>query len=58
MKIPFKWEDISVNSGSGDFVRRAKILGGWIMESIHCNDEGTFACLVFIPDACHQWEIK
>lgn len=31
MKIKFEWEKIQKNKGSAERIRRAKVIGGWIL---------------------------
>ncbi len=54
MKIEFKWEKLSQDT------IRLKVFGGWIVYTSERDDETgnpTGACMVFIPDSNHEWEI-
>jgi hypothetical protein len=48
MKIVFEWEVL--NGCKAFWTFRAKVIGGWIMQS----EQGHFT---FIPDPEHKWEI-
>ena len=57
MKIKFEWEEMSQS------VRRAKVIGGWIIQSLwsECGGDNSVALaesMVFIPDPEHLWEIE
>lgn len=51
--IEWEWEQLDI------YTRRAKVIGGWIVNS-NFTDEETYAAesLVFIPDRDHEWTIK
>ncbi len=54
MKIPFKWEKISAEA------IRSKVFGGWVIYTDERDDETgnpVGACMVFVPDPNHEWEI-
>ena len=55
--LPFEWEIIS--NESGDTVRRARVIGGWMVLTYVCECEapGTHST-VFIPDIKHEWRVK
>ena len=55
MKIPFEWESVSPS------VRRAKVIGGWVFQSLwsECSEVGIALAesMVFVPDPKHEWEV-
>lgn len=58
MKIPFEWEILECNEKRSIRTARAKVYGGWIVNS--CVDKEALCCesMVFIPDPNHEWEIE
>ena len=62
------WEYIEQNSKAlrtttkGDYIRRAKVHGGWLVESA-ISGATTAGCgfgigLTFIPDTKHRWNVE
>lgn len=59
-KIPFKWERLSGftnENGNGGGSWRAKVYGGWILNSTFMVNDARTETSVFIPDPSHEWEI-
>lgn len=52
MEIEFKWENIENDT------RRAKVIGGWIVNSWYFTEEAISDTTVFVPDKYHKWKIK
>lgn len=64
MKIKFEWEIIHEKRGGGvsDVTLRAKVIGGWLIKSVYCEDDCCSKgirehAIQFIPDLDHKWEI-
>lgn len=58
-ELEFKWELIA------DYTRRAKVMGGWIVDVIneqkYASDHNNIPIsnsVVFIPDIYHKWVVK
>lgn len=58
-----KFEPVNVE-GSDISIRRAKVIGGWLVlgvnprdeyQSMHSNGYGWRSSLVFVPDQNHEW---
>jgi len=61
MKIPFEWENlIYKESGSQSLssTDRAKVYGGWIVNTRLFNGKNGHESMVFIPDVNHEWVIE
>lgn len=56
-KINFQWEEIDRSSGDFSRTYRAKVFGGWIVNSWCHNNSGVCESMVFVPDKNHEWEI-
>ena len=61
-----KWEYIEqlskhVIGSQGDYIRRAKVRGGWLVESYvgghNADGSGYGVGLTFIPDPEHRWDL-
>lgn len=54
--MKFEWEIID-NTGPR-IIRRASVIGGWIVRSYTCtNSTYPSESMVFIPDQNHEWVI-
>ncbi len=65
MKIEFEWEVINEKRGGGvsDVTLRAKVIGGWLIKLVYCEDGGCGKnirehALTFISDPDHLWEVE
>lgn len=59
--MKFEWEEIfrSHNHVNLTMTMRAKVIGGWIVNSYTCIDkQHPCESMVFVPDAEHKWECK
>ena len=56
--VSMKWESLNpaFSSSSSRRVYRAKILGGWLVETTQSTDSGTGIGLAFVPDPEHKWD--
>lgn len=64
--MKFEWEMIkdSNEKTMGEFTKRAKVFGGWLVKCVswvyetgQSDYQQHSESLVFIPDAEHKWEI-
>ena len=52
IKMSFEWEQIETHT------RRAKVIGGWIVETVNYCAGKPVISTIFIPDRKHKWEIE
>lgn len=68
MKIEFEWENLP-DDCPGEMSYRAKVIGGWIVKSIHYGStkqennpefhpDYCSCTSIFVPDIDHEWEIE
>jgi len=59
--MKFKWERISGSLNGASGTHRAKVIGGWIVESMYSYEEeegGNALSSIFVPDPNHEWDIE
>ncbi len=51
-------ETIPADRNSQRFVKRLKVIGGWLIETAVNIYDQVFLTTVFVPDANHEWKIE
>lgn len=59
--MKFEWELLyskHIDDKNFSYTDRAKVFGGWIVNSRTCVGPRAHESMVFVPDANHEWEIE
>lgn len=59
--MKFEWETIHhnhVDDKHFTYTDRAKVFGGWVVNSRTCAGNKAHESMVFVPDEFHDWTIE
>ena len=54
-KLEFEWEQVFCNQNSDTI--RAKVIGGWLVQTTISDAKRVSTSSVFVPDRDHEWYV-